>query len=47
MLGIIDVFHFLQQGEGNAQRAADVDEGFDVFREAGPAVAQPRVEKVA
>ena len=24
-----------------------VDEGFDVFREAGPAVAQPRVEEVA
>ena len=47
MLGVIDMFHFLQQGEGNAQRAADVDEGFDVLREAGAPVAQSRVEEVA
>ena len=47
VLGVIDMFHFLQQGEGNAQRAADVDEGFDVLREAGAPVAQSRVEEVA
>lgn len=33
--------------KGNAQRTADVDEGFHVLREAGAAVAQSRVKEVA
>ena len=41
----VDLLHFLQQAEGLAEGFGDVDEGLDVLREAGAAVAEAGVEE--
>ena len=47
LLRRIDPLHFLQQIERHAELFADRDEGGDVFRETGAAVADAGVEKIA
>ena len=44
---MVDFFDFLKEREGNSEVLADGDEGGDVFRKAGAAVADAGVEEIA
>jgi len=43
----VDAFDFFEEFEGGTELATDGDEGFDVFGEAGAAVAEAGVEEIA
>ena len=46
-LGGVDALDFLEQGEWGAEFVGDGDEGLDVFREAGAAVAEAGIQEGA
>lgn len=45
-LGFVDAFDLFQQVERHSEGTADVDEAFDVFREARTAVAEPGIQEM-